>query len=335
MEGNRATEDYNNYYETMERIGRGPFGYVYKVKDKKTNEFKAIKIIEIDNYDGIGNDKEIECIMNEIKNMKKCSEYNKFSVKFYEYFKNKTEFIIVMELCDDNLGNILRKRKKGFSSKEIQKMMIELNETFKIMVNNKIVHRDIKLENILIKYVDNEPNNFICKLAGYGISEDITNSGFCIDHVGTGLIMAPEILEGKEKYDNKCDLWSIGVLIYQLYFNEFPYKASTEVAILNNIKKLGQKVIKNTDNEDLDNLIRGLLVYDTDKRLSWDKYFEHPFFCLEQKRIKEDYTKYYEIEDRIGKGCFGKVYKAIDKESKELRAIKIIELDENENKIEN
>jgi serine/threonine protein kinase len=147
--------------------------------------------------------------------------------------------------------------------------------------------------------------------------------------------MAPEILEGKEKYDNKCDLWSIGVLIYQLYFNEFPYKASTEVAILNNIKKLGQKVIKNTDNEDLDNLIRGLLVYDTDKRLSWDKYFEHPFFCLEQKRIKEDYTKHYEIEDRIGKGCFGKVYKAIDKESKELRAIKIIELDENENEIAN
>ena len=145
--------------------------------------------------------------------------------------------------------------------------------------------------------------------------------------------MAPEILEGKEKYDNRCDLWSIGIIIYQLYFNKYPYKAITEVALLNNIKKLGQKILKKTNNEDLNNLIRGLLVYDSDKRLSCDKYFEHSFFCSEQKRIKEYYKKYYDI--RIGKGSFGKVYKAIEKKSKELRAIKIIELDENENEIAN
>jgi serine/threonine protein kinase len=123
-------------------------------------------------------------------------------------------------------------------------MMVDLNETFKVMVNYNIVHRDIKLQNILIKYIDNEQNNFIVKLTDYGISKQITNSTICKSHVGTGFTMAPEILEGKEKYDNRCDLWSIGVILYQLYFNEFPYKGSTEVALLNNIKSLGQHIFK-------------------------------------------------------------------------------------------
>ncbi len=83
--------------------------------------------------------------INELENMKKCSKDNEFSVKYYEYFIQKDEFIIIMELCDDNLDNILKKRKNGFISKEIQKMMIELNKTFKIMVSNNKIHRNINL----------------------------------------------------------------------------------------------------------------------------------------------------------------------------------------------
>jgi len=329
MDEDRSKEDYNKYYEKKGRIGKGSFGEVYKVKEIKTNRLKAIKTIDIYNDDPNEIDEGYKRVIYELKNMEKCSENNEFSTKYYECFKKNTEFIIVMELCDDNLENILKKRNKGFSSKEIRRMMIELNETFKIMVNNNIVHRDIKLQNILIKYINNDQNNFIVKLTDYGISKQIINSTICKTRAGTGLTMAPEILEGKEEYDNKCDLWSIGVIIYQLYFNDYPYKAKTEVGLLKQITELGQKILKDkkTDNKDLDNLIRGLLVYDVDKRLTWDKYFEHPFF---------DYKEYYEkSEDRIGRGRFGKVYRAIDKETKELRAIKIIELDENENGIKN
>jgi len=208
--------------------------------------------------------------------------YSEFSVRYYEYLKNKTDFIIVMELCDNNLNNILRKRKKGFSSEEIQNILIQLNKTFKILVSNKIIHRNIKLNNIHIKYIDNERKNFIVKLTDYFISEEISNLELCDFYRIEILTKVPEILEGKKNY-YKCDLWSIGVIIYQLYFNEFPYKATTEVDLKSNIKKLGQKVLKKTDNEDLNNLIRGLLVSDSDKRLNWDKYFEHSFFCSIKK----------------------------------------------------
>ena len=56
--------------------------------------------------------------------------------------------------------------------------------------------------------------------------------------------MAPEILEGKE-YNNKCDLWSLGIIIYNIYFKEMPYKGETIIAVFNNIKALGKKVVKN------------------------------------------------------------------------------------------
>ena len=82
-----------------------------------------------------------------------------------------------MELCDNNLSKILEDRKektidkKGyFYSKEIYKIMNQLNDTFKIMVKNKIVHRDIKLENILVKFKDEQKTDFISKLTDYGIS---------------------------------------------------------------------------------------------------------------------------------------------------------------------
>ena len=115
-----------------------------------------------------------------------------------------------MELYDNSLQKILDERKEGFTCEQILNIMNQLNNTFKIMYKNKIIHRDIKLDNILIKYNDNNNNesiiNFIVKLVDYGKSKqlkDTINTSF----FGTFETMAPEILEGKENYDNKCDLW--------------------------------------------------------------------------------------------------------------------------------
>ena len=88
--------------------------------------------------------------------------------------------------------------------------------------------------------------------------------------------MAPEILEG-EKYNQECDLWSLGIIIYVLYFKQYPYNAETAVAILMCIKKLGNKIIKKTGNKDLDDLIIKLIEKDPKKRITWKDYFDHQF----------------------------------------------------------
>ena len=119
--------------------------------------------------------------------------------------------------------------------------------------------------------------------------------------------MAPEILN-REEYNEKCDLWSLGVLIYVLYFKEHPFDGDSEEEILeqiNNIdKKIEEKVKGLEQDETLLNLIRKLLIKEPEKRLTWKEYFNHPFF-----RQKEDFRKYYELDTKIGETEFAKVYK--------------------------
>ena len=285
MENNEIKNcDYSKYYKIKDEIGRGQFGEIFKGINKKSGEIRAIKIIRISKY--------MKYINNELNNMKICSNENDNSVKYYESFYYKNKLVIIMELCDNSLQKLLDERKKGFTSEQIFNIMSQLNNTFKIMYKNKIIHRDIKLDNILIKekddIINNDSNiNFIVKLTDYGISKQLENTN--TTSMGSFQTMAPEILEGEKHYDNKCDLWSIGIIIYQLYFKEYPYKG-TPVAIYNQIKKLGKKLLKKTKNEKLDNLIDSLLIREPEKRINYEEYFNHPFF-------KENYIE-SEIEIR-------------------------------------
>ena len=134
--------------------------------------------------------------------------------------------------------------------------MKQLNNTFKIMKENNILHRDLKLENILIKYNNNK--NMIMKITDYGSSKRLISLlKSCTSHIGTPIYMAPEILEGI-KHNYKCDLWSIGIIIYKLYFGKSPFPGLNENALINNINEYdkGKIKIKKTGNEELDDLIK-------------------------------------------------------------------------------
>ena len=217
-------------------------------------------------------------LLNEINCMKICSKNNTNgnSIKFYEYFDTKENLIIVMELCDTCLQSLLIGRKNGFTSVEVRNILKQLNNTFKIMKDNNIVHRDLKLVNILIKYSDSENKKFIVKLTDYGISRQLDYGSLCSTNIGTLDTMAPEVLFG-EKYNDKCDLWSLGVIIYQLIFKEYPYKGG-KIALLNKINKNAQTFLKKSNDSKLDDLIRKLLVKDPNKRYSWEQYFNDKFF---------------------------------------------------------
>ena len=180
------SQNYRDKYYDLKKIGEGGFGEIYKAKVKNTNQFRALKIINKNLIkksikENCLKEEEVEeeyktyinYFMNEIDNMKICSKYNTNinSVKFYEYYDTEEEFVIVMELCDDNLFSILSKRKEGFKKEKIYDIIQQLNNTFKIMVKNKIIHRDLKLQNILVKYKNKQKTEFIVKLIDYGASK--------------------------------------------------------------------------------------------------------------------------------------------------------------------
>ena len=185
------------------------------------------------------------------------------------------------------------------------------------MVKHNIIHGDIKLENILIK--KNENNESVYKLTDYGGSKEFL--GLAQNFFDTGKLgyTAPEILN-EDNLDVKSDLWSLGVLIYRLFFREFPYEGSTNSELLNAINSKGQTELKSSDNPEFDHLIRTLLTVDTKERLSWDQYFMHPFL------VKGDCWKFYTDIEKIGEADYYDVYKAKLHDSKEFRAIKVIDL---------
>ena len=137
----RLNQDYKKYYKILDVIGSGAFGMVYKGIEIETNELRAIKVIQLDKikesiiaYEDEEPEKKLkECIdgfIKECENMKICSNIN--SVKYYEYFIDENNIIIIMELCDCNLSQLLIK-KKGFNDKEIYEIMKQLNNGLKIM----------------------------------------------------------------------------------------------------------------------------------------------------------------------------------------------------------
>ena len=257
------TEDIWNKYIKCERIGFGAYGDVYKIKKKNNGYYYALKEIDKEKYN-----KSKESLFAEVEIMNKIKNENSVCVK--EIIDTKKYFYIIMELCECNLEQYVKRREDQISINEIKELLIQLNNTFKIMLNQNIIHRDLKPNNILISL--NRLDKCLIKLCDYGSSKIISNT---ISYRGSLLTMAPEILND-EKDLSKSDLWSLGIIIYYIYFKEYPYYGKNDHLLFNDIHS-GKK-IKSIDNKELNDLMNRLLKINVKERLSCDEYFNHPFF---------------------------------------------------------
>ena len=303
-----------NDIEIIKKIGTGSFGEVFSAFYKKNGLKLAIKRISKKKIAKYGEylvnafHKELEC-------MKKCNCDN--SVRFYKQFETLNNYNIIMELCDGDLYSELNKKPDGFNTEEVKYIMLQLNNAFRKLLENNIVHRDLKVGNILVKYTDESKTKFIPKLCDYGFSKEL-NKNVTSTHLGTPSTMAPEIMKN-QPYDSKSDLWSVGVIIYQLHFKGIPYYGITEEEIL---RKIQNKIpYKQAKDPKLKDLIDKLLVEDPKKRLSWEEYFNHPFFATNdetstttdlKKIIKNTRYKYIKDYDVGFKNDSFKCYVAFD-----------------------
>jgi serine/threonine protein kinase len=250
-------------YELLEEIGQGSFASVYKALNKKTNDFVAIKkIFKREKYDDI--------FKREIEIMQKVNDEH--SLKFIEFFEDEKNYYLILELCDTDLNAYLNFRNKGLEIDAIKNILNQLNSVFKLMINKKIVHRDLKLQNILLTFTNIYQTEYIVKLCDYGISRELSKTGFASTKAGSDYYMAPEIYLENQKYTNKADIWSLGVAIYEMYFNEKPFRNKNDY--------LKGKLIKLPEDNQLKDLIQKMIKVDLKQRISWDEYFNHPFLIM-------------------------------------------------------
>ena len=262
-------EIWNKYEKEENRIGYGTFGDVYKVKNKETGYYYALKVIDKQKFNESTN-----LLKKEIEIMKKINTENSIYVK--EIFDTKQYFYIIMDLCEYNLEDYIKRREDSITINEIKEILNQLNNCFKIMNKENIIHRDLKPKNILIslKRID----KCLIKLSDYGSSKFLNQSNSnSIGKYGTLLTMAPEVLKDeKELINSKSDIWSLGIIIYYLLFKEYPYNGNGEYKILQDI--YSNKKLKKCNNEELNDLLNNMLKINVNERISWDDYFNHSFF---------------------------------------------------------
>lgn len=256
----KSTEKKNiGKYEILEKIGQGSSGIIYKGRNKENNEIVAIKKIPLN--DRRNNKK--EDIEKEMKFMEIFSDFEN-SVKLFDKFYETNAYYIVMELCEGSIIQYLPNSKEGFTIYEIKVVMKQLNTILHELRKREIIHDDIKLENILIKFKNNS-KEFDIKLSDYGKSKLLSTKKE--NDWGIEPITNKTLINELEKND----LYVIGVDLYRMYFSEY----NTDIPL----DDMKSKIIDIKD-EELKDLSQQLLVEDYKKRIDWNGYFNHSFFDL-------------------------------------------------------
>jgi len=240
-----------------------------------------------EDYQQSGFTKSYENDLNNEINLLKLFSYYENSLKYYGNYDNKDEKIIILEKCDEDLEKYMKNRNKSLNIEEIREILNGLNIVFKEMHKQNIIHRDLKLKNLLVKYKDNNKQNFIVKIGDYGIGKFLNKSNSITGLKGTPETIAPEILLEKTlKYDkeNLVDIFSLGVIIYQLSHNlNHPFDNNDTKRGFIYCSKYDEdnfeiEFDKSIENDDFKDLINRMLKLNPKNRLTWEQYFNHPFF---------------------------------------------------------
>lgn len=250
-------------YKKLYKLDEGSVGKVYLIEKIDNQEKFALKIIKITDQTPIEN------IENEIRILSSCEHKN--IVKFIECFQVKEKLWIIMEYMNGGkLTNLLVEY--SFKENQIATILREVLLAVEYLHSNQLIHRDIKSDNILIN------KNGEIKLSDFG---------FCciqrsyIKHksiVGSPYWMPPEVIKGVE-YDEKVDIWSIGILLLEIIEGEPPYLELNPIKALYCITTYDPPKPKDPKkcSDELNDIIYSCLQKDPKNRSSAKELLNHPF----------------------------------------------------------
>ena len=258
-------------YKILNELGNGSFGKVIRVENLINKEIYACKKMIKKNI------KDIKSFNNEIDILSKCDHPN--IVRLYEIIEGEKNINLIMEECKGGqlfkkiqLKNIIK-----MTEKEIAKIFKEIMIAVNYLHNRGICHRDLKPENIL--FLNNEKNSPI-KLVDFGLGKIFGNYGNLYNNemkckVGTKFYISPEVIKGK--YDQFCDIWSCGVILYLMLSGNFPFYGRNDEEIYDKILEMKvefpEKYWKNID-KDAINLIKKMLC-NVSERLNAQQVLNH------------------------------------------------------------
>ena len=298
----------NGKYVLIKEIGKGSFGTVYLAK-YKNNQLCAIKIIS-KNLDKA----KLDYLNTEIEIMKLVKHIN--IIRLYEIFNDNSNFYLVMEYCNGmDLKKYLTKNYKDCKLPEIlcRNILKQLAEGMKYYNSKKIIHRDLKLENIMICF-DKNQNFPQIKIIDFGISKLKENEiDMAESIVGSPSNMDLIILEALEncnkiEYGFEVDIWGFGIISYNLLFgSKMPFPSTTKKLLIEKYK-IGEYLIPINRSLEAIDFINSILQLDLKIRPCIEEILKHPFLTTEiETKIDSIKFKEYICNDSLNASIYKKI----------------------------
>ncbi|KAH9756113.1 serine/threonine-protein kinase TIO [Citrus sinensis] len=260
-------------YHVIELVGEGSFGKVYKGRRKYTGQTVAMKFIMKHGK----SEKDIHNLRQEIEILRKLKHQN--IIAMLDSFESPQEFCVVTEFAQGELFEILEDD-KCLPEEQVQSIAKQLVRALHYLHSNRIIHRDMKPQNILIGA------GSVVKLCDFGFARAMSANtvvlrsikgldGFETILIGTPLYMAPELVR-EQPYNHTADLWSLGVILYELFVGQPPFYTNSVYALIRHIVK---DPVKYPDemSPNFKSFLKGLLNKVPQNRLTWSALLEHPF----------------------------------------------------------
>ncbi len=328
-------------FEKLQRLGEGTYGTVYRARDRETGEIVALKKLRMSREkSGFP-----LTSIREIRLLRSLDHPNIVKLKFVAVGRRADSIFLVFEYCLHDYATLIDRRLKPFTEGEVKSIMLQLLSSVDFLHSNFILHRDLKLSNLLF----NAENQL--KLADFGLARRFSNPlkdytrGVC-----TLWYRSPELLLGSDRYHSGVDSWALGCIFAELLNNEPIMPGKSDPEQLEMICKLlgtpSEKIWpefqylkpKGTElpnfpfnnlaekfpnlSESGLNLLSRFLTYDPSKRITAAKALAHPYFTEAPLPVPVS-----EIDHRFDENNQGK---SIETEGKDETEDSDDEIEENE-----
>ena len=266
-----------NDFEFGTKLGKGAFGSVSIVKrkeDQKTYAMKRVKMINL-------NQKEKDNSFNEVRILASLRHKNIIGYKEAFFDEKSSTLNIVMEYADDGdlsskIKDMLKKHLQ-FEENTIWSILIQILDGLNYLHKSSVIHRDLKSANIFLT------KKGIVKIGDLNVSI-IAKKQLAVTQTGTPYYAAPEIWDN-ETYNNKCDIWSVGCIIYEMASLHVPFRGTSIQQLYRNIIKGKYQEIPNIYSNNLKNIIRMILTLNPLKRPSAQDLLDNEIIVNKIKEI--------------------------------------------------